>query len=105
MRKVRVRSKPNECLGSLHFDTAAVVVLAVSAAITDAVAGGEGQWVFVHFVLTTRVGPVGAVSLAVFLEGSSNPPFCLPPALLPTSTTSSLPSSLSQKPPLPAFAR
>jgi hypothetical protein len=39
--------------------------------------GGGGRWrrVFIDFVVTAPVRPVGTVSLTVLLEDSSNPPF------------------------------
>ena len=39
--------------------------------------GGGGRWrrVFVDFVITAPVRPVGTISLTVLLEDSSNPPF------------------------------
>jgi hypothetical protein len=57
----------------------------------------------VDFLVTAPIRPVGAVSLAVVLEDSSNLPYCLPSPpdtakgslLSSTSTTSSLPSLLS----------
>jgi hypothetical protein len=76
----------------------AVFISAVDAAVADNAVGGGGWQVFADFVVTAPVRSFEAVDLAILLEDSSNLPFAdaaTVSLLSSTSTTSSLPSSLS----------